>query len=76
MKNITLRLDEDRLNKARKIAADQSTSVNALIRKFLDELIAQESRAEIARRELVSLCEKSTAASGDSSWTRESLYDR
>ncbi len=76
MKNVTLRVDEAKLLKARRIAAERSTSVNALIRDYLDDLIAHESRTEAARRELVDLCDKSDAWIGGSSWTRDSLYDR
>jgi len=76
MKNLTLRLEEDKLLKARKIAAERSTSVNALVREYLDDLIARESRQETARLELVALCRASQAEAGDATWNRESLYDR
>jgi hypothetical protein len=76
MKNLTLRLDENKLLQARKIAAERSTSVNALIREYLDELIARESKTEIARRELVDLCRSSPAQIGGNTWSRDSLYDR
>ena len=76
MKNLTLRMDENKLLQARKIAAERSTSVNALIREYLDELIARESKTEVARRELVELCRNSTAQIGGKTWSRDSLYDR
>jgi hypothetical protein len=76
MKNLTIRLDDDRLQKARKIAAERSTSVNALIREYFDDLIRCESKAEIARRELAALCRESRAEIGAATWTRDSLYDR
>lgn len=76
MKNLTLRIEERTLAKARRIAAERSTSVNALIREYLDELIALESRQDQARRELVELCQRSSARIGDVTWSRESLYDR
>lgn len=76
MKNVTLRLEEDKLYRARRIAADRSTSVNALIREFLDELICTESRTESARRELLELCRGSKAEIGGTKWSRDSLYDR
>lgn len=76
MKNLTLRIDEKKLSAARRIAMDRSTSVNALVREYLDELIQQESRSEAVRRDLVALCGESTAEIGSAMWTRESLYDR
>lgn len=74
MKNLTLRLDEDKLRQARKIAAERATSVNALVRDYLDDLIARESRQETARRELAALCRGSQAVVGEARWTRDSLY--
>ena len=76
VKNITLRIDDARLDHARRIAAERSTSVNALIREFIDDLVAQESRAEKARREILDLCKESSAVIGEYNLDRESLYDR
>ena len=38
MKNVTLAVDEALLREARRIAAERSTSLNAMIRRFLEEL--------------------------------------
>ncbi|MCH2156151.1 MAG: DUF6364 family protein [Opitutales bacterium] len=76
MKNLTLRVDENTLAKARLIAAEQSTSVSELIRDFLNDLISQETRRDEARRELVALCEGSEARVGSKDWTRNSLHER
>ena len=45
MKNLTLRIEEGLLNKARQVASEQSTSVNALVREFLNDLVRQKSRS-------------------------------
>ena len=76
MKNLTLRVEEKKLGEARRIAATHSTSVNALIRDYIDELITRESRHQMARRELAELCRKSKARVNNATWTRDSLYDR
>ena len=76
MKNLTLRIDEKKLSAARRIAVECSTSVNALVREYLDHLIQQESRCESARRDLVALCGESKAEIGAATWRRESLYNR
>ncbi len=76
MKNLTLRVEEDILQKARKIAAERTTSVNALVREYLSDLVRQQSRQEIARKELVVLCRESTARMGHRTWTRDELHDR
>lgn len=76
MKNLTLRIEEPTLRKARKIAAERSTSVNALIREYLDELIQREDRQTQARAELLELCQASKAKIGNKNWSREDLYVR
>ncbi len=76
MKNLTLRIEEDILVKARQIAAEGATSVNALVREYLSDLVRQQSRQEIARKELSLLCRESTAMIGDRTWTRDDLHDR
>ena len=69
-------MEEDTLAKAREVAAERSTSVNGLIREFLDDLVSAETKREQARRELVSLCQDTTAKSGEYSWNRDAIYDR
>ncbi len=76
MKNLTLRIDEAILAKARIITAQRATSVNALIREYLSDLVRQQSRQEIARKELSALCRESTAMMGHRTWTRDDLHDR
>lgn len=76
MKNLTLRVEEDTLAKARVVAAERSTSVNGLIREFLDDLVSQEAKREQARRELISLCQEAKAESGEFTWNRDAIYDR
>lgn len=41
-KNITLAIDEDLLDKARVLAAMRRTSVNAMVREFLDREVHKE----------------------------------
>lgn len=76
MKNLTLRIEEDVLAKARQIASEQTTSVNALIREYLSDLVRQKSRQEIARKELSQLCRESKAMIGNRIWTRDELHAR
>ena len=76
MKNLTLRVDERTLEKAREVAAQRSTSVNALVREYLDELAHQVSRREEARKELLKLCRNSRAAVGEKQWKRDDLHAR
>ena len=76
MKNVTIALDESLLREARRIAADRSTTLNAMIREFLQELANRESRAVKARNRIVELCRKTQAEVGPRTWTRDQLHER
>lgn len=76
MKNVTIAVDEAILRDVRRIAAERSTSLNALIREFLEALREREARAVNARKRILELCQESKAEVGDRSWTREELHER
>ena len=75
VKKVTLSVDEALLREARQIAHQRSTSLNAMIRRFLEELTERESRAAAARRRITALCEESRAEVGKPVWTREELHE-
>lgn len=76
MRNLTLRIEENTLETARRIAAEQSTSVNALVREFLGDLAKNQDRRSAARRELVALSRESGARIGNREWNRDDLHER
>jgi hypothetical protein len=76
MKNVTIALDEKTLREARRIAAERSTSLNALIREFLERLTRRESNARAARHRIVELCRQSAAEVGERRFTRDELHER
>jgi hypothetical protein len=51
MKNITVSVDDETYRRARMKAAEQDTSVSALVKTFLTTLAEDESDAERLRRE-------------------------
>ncbi len=51
MKNITVTLDDETYRRARIKAAEQNTSVSALVKRFLTEIAAGESEPERLKRE-------------------------
>jgi len=75
MANITLRVDEVVLAAVRRRAAEQDSSVNALVREYLNGL-AQEDRAARARARIRELSKKSQGRLGKETWTRDDLHDR
>ena len=64
MANLTLAIEEDLLRRARVRAADQGTSVNAVVRDLLTGYAAADRTAS-ARRRLVALSVSSVSGSGE-----------
>ena len=76
MKNITLAIDDELLEKSRSYADRKGTTVNAMVRDHLASVISQEDRRAAARRGLRELMESSTARMGsDFKWNREETYE-
>ena len=73
MANVTLTIDEDLLRRARIRALEQGTSVNALVREYLDEYVGADRSREALRR-FRERAERSTAASGGRRASRDELY--
>ncbi len=76
MKNVTIALEESLLREARRIAADRSTTLNAMIRGFLEEIARHESRAVKARGRIVELCQETHAEVGPRTWSRDEIHER
>lgn len=76
MKNVTIALDESLLREVRRIAADRSTSLNAMIREFLQQLAERESQVAHARARILELCSETRAEVGPKTWTRDELHER
>lgn len=77
MANLTLTLEADLLRRARSKAAEQGTSVNALVREHLEAFVGPSS-AEIGVEMLVDLAGRTEFSLGGQgiSWSREALHDR
>ena len=75
-RNVTLVVEEDLLLAARKVALDQRTSVNQLVREYLAGLVEAPSRRRLARARLRKAFETGLVETGDRKWSRADLYDR
>lgn len=77
MTNLTVTVDEDLLRRARIRALQHGTSVNALLREYL-EAYAGEPELKQAMDQFVELARESQAGSGSEgrTWSREDAYDR
>ena len=59
MKNITLAIEDDILDRARMAAAERRTTVNAMVREFLADVAGQDQRRRSARAALLELMRNS-----------------
>jgi plasmid stability protein len=76
MSNLTITIDEDALRRARIRALEQGTSVNAVLRDFLESYAGVRGEQESAVRELLALARSAGAGRGGHRWTREDLHER
>ena len=76
MKNITLAIDENVLADARRYAVEHDTTVNALVRQYLEQIAHGNARARQAMRELREMSDRSAAEIGPITWTRDDLHER
>ena len=74
--NVTLVVGEDLLLAARKVALDQRTSVNQLVREYLEALVEAPSRRRLARARLRTTFKTGLVGVGKRKWSRDDLYDR
>ena len=59
MKNITLAIDDEILDRVRIVAAHQRTTVNAMVRNYLAEIAGRDEKQAEARKQLLQLMETS-----------------
>jgi predicted transcriptional regulator len=74
--NITLKIDEELLEKARRLALRRKTSINAIVRKRLEEFVSGDLSREAAVKGLEAFFRQSRARVGTKTWTRDELHER
>lgn len=75
MANLTLAIDNDILKKARIRALEEGTSVNALVRDYLEAYSGLRSEREQAIARFLELSRTAHGGSEGRRWTRDELYD-
>lgn len=77
MANLTLTVDEDLLRRARVRALEQGTSVNGLVRDWLERFAGDNAQRQ-ASEEIIAIGQRSNASSGRGGrkWTRDDAYER
>jgi plasmid stability protein len=78
MVNLTITVDEQTLKKARIRALEEGTSVNAVLRDYLESYAGVSREQREALQRILASSQESTSGSGPGgrTWTREELYDR
>jgi len=76
MKTITVTVDDETYRRARMTAAERDTSVSALVKAFLTELVANESDAERLKREERALRERISSFRAADRLPREDVHRR
>jgi len=75
-KNIILSVEDSVLKEVRRIAVEQDTTVNGLVRRYFHELAGEKKKHEKARGDFSKLLPKMKARIGRIHWTREELHAR
>lgn len=74
MANLTLTIDEDVLKRARVLAFERGTSVNALVREYLESLAHAEAELEAIAAGIDAIAD-APSARRSARWTRDDLYE-
>jgi len=75
MSNLTITIDDEILRRARVRAAEQDTSVNSILRNYLEAYAAAGATWEKAADTILRLSSQSRSGRGDARWTRDELHD-
>lgn len=69
MSNLTISVDEAVLKQARMRALEEGTSVNALLREYLERYISKGQQYRQATNNILAIAKRSAAASEGCRWT-------
>ena len=76
MKNITVSVDDDTYRRARIKAAENDTSVSAMVREYLTELANSETEFERLKREEAAIRSRITGFSAADRLSRDEVHER
>ena len=75
MKNITVSIDDETYRQARIRAAEQNTSVSALVREFLERIVSSWRPVDRAANELFEVLDRATSFQASDRLTREESHE-
>jgi hypothetical protein len=76
MANLTLKIDDKLLRRARIRALEQGTTVNELVRNYLSQYAVPRADRMRALRRFLEIAEEAKAGSAGRKLKRQELYDR
>jgi plasmid stability protein len=76
VKNITVAIDDETYRRARVKAAEQGSSVSALVRRYLSDVAADETEFERKKRAEAEVRKSIGAFRGADRLSRDELHDR
>ena len=74
--NLTITVEDEVLKRARIRALEENTSVNAILREYLESYAGVSARRRDALEHLLRLSRRGEAGRGDATWTRDELHER
>lgn len=75
MANLTISIDDGCLEKARMRAIAEGTSVDSLLKAYLESYAGSSNEQALAVRGILDLSRKSRARRGNREWRRDELYE-
>jgi plasmid stability protein len=76
MANLTITVDDEVLKRARMRALEQDTSVNAVLREYLEAYSGVRGEQLNAVSKVISLSDEASSRRGDRRWSRDELHER
>lgn len=76
MANLTITVEDEALKRARLKALEQGTSVNALLRDYLESYAGVRGRQQQAARAILELAARAQSGRGGATWARDELHER
>jgi len=76
VKNLTLAIDDNLLTEARKLALEEATTVNSMVRDYLADRVRERDRRTTARAAIERSFDEVRIRVGRRTWTREDLHER
>jgi len=74
--NLTVRLDQATIRKAKVLAAQRGTSVSKLVARTIEKLVGDDEAYEAARRKASALMQRGFHLGGEVRVSRDELHER